>query len=115
MKKSHRIIGIFAAAMVAAASLTLSGCGDADTPDEQITTDAEGQIYLSSNSLFSYTLNADGKTATLISYNGDAASVILNRIDSRIAITAIADGAFAGNTNLTKVELDEGILCHLQI
>ena len=110
MKKSHRIIGIFAAAMVAAASLTLSGCGDADTPDEQITTDAEGQIYLSSNSLFSYTLNADGKTATLISYNGDAASVILNRIDSRIAITAIADGAFAGNTNLTKVELDEGIL-----
>ena len=109
MKKSYRIIGALAAATIAAASLTLSGCNDAGEPNEEVSIDTEGQIYLSDNSLFSYTLNKNDGTATLVSYNGDAASVILNRIDGRYTISAIAEGAFAGNQNLTKIELGEDI------
>ena len=108
MKKAYRIISVLAAAAITAASLALTGCGDTTPPDEEVTIETEGQVYLSDNSLYTYTLNKDN-TATLVAYNGDAASVVLNRIDGRYIITAIAEGAFAGNTNIKKIELDKDI------
>ena len=105
MKKAYRIISVLAAAAITAASLALTGCGDTAPTDEEVTIETEGQAYLSANALYTYTLNNDN-TATLIAYNGDAASVVLNRIDGRYTITAIAEGAFAGNTSIKKIELD---------
>ena len=101
MKKLNRIFVLMAAVVMIAVALVLSACGTQNDNGS----DTEGDlVYVSNNSLYQYTLD-ENNHATLISYAGTEANVVINRIDGRYAVVKIAEGAFAGNTAIETVEI----------
>jgi hypothetical protein len=105
------LIGLLAASLVATALLT-TGCdtNNENTEEQETVTENEAgeRIFKSRDSLFSYTLN-DNNEATLVGYAGEAANVVVNRIDGNQKIVAIGENAFAGNTKLKSVEISANV------
>ena len=94
------------ALLMIAASLVMAGCNkkEDDNQERPEETESGKPIQYSRDSLYAYTLN-DNNEATLVTYLGNAANVVLNRIDGKQKIVAIDAGAFAGNTSVKNVEI----------
>ena len=76
-----KIFILLMALLMIAACLLMAGCknkGGSDQKEPEET--ANGPLYYSRDSLYAYTLNSKNE-ATLVAYYGNAANVVLNRID----------------------------------